>query len=84
MSVNIETQLKPLPKKQNHRDPEQVSHISMNMVERLCFRMELLSRDTLQNDMINRIKSIKRPMTLVTPISGKPVLNPVICIRQWR
>lgn len=70
----METQLKPLPKKQNHRDPEQVSHISMNMVERLCFRMGLLSRDTLQNDMINRIKSIKRPMTLVTPISGKPVL----------
>lgn len=70
----METLSKQLSKKQHPHHQDSVSHISMNMIERLCFRMGLLSRDTLQNDMVNRIKSIKLPLTLVTPISGKPVL----------
>lgn len=70
----MEALSKSLSKKSQHHDQEHVNHISMNMMERLCFRMGLLSHNTLQNDITNRIKNIKQPMTLVTPISGKPVL----------
>ncbi len=70
----MEALSKSLSRKYQHHDQDNVNHISMNIIERLCFRVGLLSHNTLQNDITNRIKKIKQPMTLVTPISGKPVL----------
>lgn len=54
---------------------ENVNHISMSAMERLRFRIGLLSRNALQNGISNQIKRDSHPMTLVTPISGKPVLT---------
>lgn len=68
----------PIIKQQLQKSPqalqENVNHISMSMMERLRFRVGLLSKDALQSDISNQIKRNTYPMTLVTPITGKPVL----------
>ncbi len=55
---------KSFSRKYQHHDQDNVNHISMNIIERLCFRMGLLSHNTLQNDITNRITKIKQPMTI--------------------